>query len=136
MSDGMGVSPRKPLALAAGGTECLQIQIFEAALELQRLIQRLSRLRSGIGLPAYHAEMAEDELPPDLATHLDGILNCVETDLLNDAAETLLAAARTTEDDLRAAYLRQRSQRRAGRQPGEGARAEQRLRQRLAEATG
>lgn len=81
-------------------------QIRQAVTRLHEIDDSLAELAEGLTLPPDAAEMWESRIPTSFTTNLYGALDAVRTDCLQDAASTLLHAARQSESSLRREFQR------------------------------
>lgn len=76
-------------------------RLRQAVAHLYEIDDSLAELTETLALPPDAAEMWESRIPTSFTTNLYGALNAVRTDCLQDAASTLLHAARQSESSLR-----------------------------------
>ena len=76
-------------------------RVRQAVAHLHEIDDSLAELTETLALPPDAAEMWESRIPTSFTANLYGALNAVRTDCLQDAASTLLHAARQSESSLR-----------------------------------
>ena len=79
-----------------------QQAVLEVAIELVRMDHRLHQLATSLPLPPDLTEMENDEVPHDAAAYLHGVINCVRTDMIQSAVNSLRTAAYKSDSELRA----------------------------------
>lgn len=78
-----------------------QTAVFEVALELARQDKRLSEIASAIAFPPDADAMLDLAQPSTTEVELFSRIECVKTDLLQEAVRALLEAAQLTDAALR-----------------------------------
>jgi hypothetical protein len=84
----------------------VQAEVLEMAIELIRLDNQLHQLAHSLPVPPDLSDMNNDWVPHDEGAHLHGVIQCVRSDLLQDAIATLRAAAHKKDSELRKDFKR------------------------------